>query len=65
MQKLTTLEFIEKSSKIQGNIKTYDSLAINHMNGISFGELYQKTINREQILLAAGFKLITKWESDL
>ncbi len=32
--------------------------------GKSFGELYQKTIEREQMIKNMGFNLITIWESD-
>lgn len=36
----------------------------NPVNGKTFGELYKATLEREAILRAAGYNLITIWESD-
>lgn len=47
-----------------GNPEMYELNEINPANKESFGELYQKTIERENILKSAGYKLITIWESD-
>lgn len=46
------------------NSKKYLPEAINHANKKSFGELYNKTMQREQELKDAGFNIISIWESD-
>lgn len=47
-----------------GNRKIFDQDDINPVNKTTYGELYRKTIEREKIILSAGYKLITIWESD-
>jgi hypothetical protein len=47
-----------------GNPKKYNSNCINKKNGKTFGELYEKTLKREQQIKDMGFNLITIWESD-
>ena len=47
-----------------GNPKKHKHNCINKRNGKTFGELYQKTIEREQQIRDFGFNLITIWESD-
>ena len=47
-----------------GNPAIYDSTAINPVSGIRYGVLYQKTIDKENRLRAAGFQVISIWESD-
>lgn len=47
-----------------GNPKIYDPLKINGICHKTFGELYQKTIDREKIIKSAGYNLISIWESD-
>lgn len=47
-----------------GNPKTKDPEDINSNNGIKFGDLYQKTIERENTLKSKGYEIITIWESD-
>lgn len=47
-----------------GNPKIYHKDDINMANNKKFGELYQKTLEREYILKEAGYNLITIWESD-
>jgi hypothetical protein len=47
-----------------GNPKKYEQNCINKRNGKTFGELYQKTLEREQQIRDMGFNLITIWESD-
>jgi hypothetical protein len=47
-----------------GNPKIYKQNCINKRNGKTFGELYQKTLEREQQIRDMGFNLITIWESD-
>jgi hypothetical protein len=46
-----------------GNPKFYKSNDINHFNKKTFGELYFKTMQREQELKDLGYTLITKWEN--
>lgn len=46
-----------------GNPKFYKSDDINHFNKKTFGELYSKTIQREEELKQLGYTLITKWEN--
>jgi hypothetical protein len=47
-----------------GNPDIYESDDINSTNGKTFGELYQKTIERDQQIRNAGYNLITMWEYD-
>lgn len=47
-----------------GNPKKYDPHKMNNVVGKTFGELYQKTITRENILKEAGYEVISIWESD-
>ena len=46
-----------------GNPNFYKSNDINHFNKKTFGELYSKTMQREQELKDLGYTLITKWEN--
>lgn len=47
-----------------GNPKIFLSTDINKCNKRLFGELYDKTINRENIFKNNNYNLITIWESD-
>lgn len=47
-----------------GNPKKYKSKDLNEMCKKTFGILFDKTIKREKLIKAAGYKLITIWESD-
>jgi len=47
-----------------GNPKRYDLNEINNVTKCTFGELYQKTLNKEKIIKEMGFNLIVIWESD-
>jgi hypothetical protein len=47
-----------------GNPSLYQRDDINPMIKKAFGELYDETIKRENILKLMGFKIITIWESD-
>jgi hypothetical protein len=47
-----------------GNPKVYSPEKINPSTGTSFGSLYDKTINKEKIIIKHGFNLITMWEHD-
>jgi hypothetical protein len=47
-----------------GNPKIFNANDINKVSNKTFGELYEKTLKREQQIKDMGFNLITIWESD-
>jgi hypothetical protein len=47
-----------------GNPKIYDLNKINIKVGITFGELYKNTLDKEETLVKEGYKVVTMWESD-
>lgn len=47
-----------------GNPDIHDKKDINRLNKKTFGELYNDTLNREQILIENGYNVITIWEKD-
>jgi len=47
-----------------GNPSLYKCNDLNARNKKTFGELYQKTIDREKLIKEAGYVLITIWEND-
>jgi hypothetical protein len=47
-----------------GNPKVYDKSLINPRVGITYGELYQKTVMKSNIIKAKGYNLIEVWEYD-
>ena len=47
-----------------GNPSIYHPDDINKVNKKSFGELYQKTIERDEKIRQMGYNLIVKWESE-
>lgn len=47
-----------------GNPKKYNKDDINSVNGFTFGELYNKTLDKENYLKSIGYKVISIWESD-
>lgn len=47
-----------------GNPKKFNGNEINKRTKCTFGELYEKTLRREQQIKDMGFNLITIWESD-
>ena len=47
-----------------GNPSLYASDKVNHRCGLTFGELYQKTLKREQLLKSLGFNVVSIWGSD-
>ena len=47
-----------------GNPEVFPSEKINKINKKSFGELYQKTIRKEQELKNLGYVVISVWEDD-
>jgi hypothetical protein len=47
-----------------GNPSKFDHLDINPITKTTFGELYEKTLQRQQHLKNAGYNVISIWESD-
>ena len=47
-----------------GNPKVYKPGDMNMANKKTFGELYSKTMERENYLKSLGYKIISIWESD-
>jgi hypothetical protein len=47
-----------------GNPAIYDAEQINPTRGLTYGELYQNTLEREARIRNAGYNLITIWESE-
>ena len=47
-----------------GNPKLYDGSKINPRVGITYGELYNQTIEKSKVLLEKGYTLIEIWEND-
>lgn len=48
-----------------GNPKIYEQDKIHPIRKISFGELYQLTIERERFIKEKGFNLISVWSNDI
>jgi len=47
-----------------GNPKLYNSDDINPVNKKKYGDLYNKTVEREKIIKENGYNLITIWEDE-
>jgi hypothetical protein len=47
-----------------GNPNVFDSNEFNKTTKCTFGELYQKTLDKEQQIKDMGFNLVTMWEND-
>ena len=47
-----------------GNPSIYNAEDMNENVGVSFGELYEKTISREELIKKLGYNLVTIWEND-
>lgn len=47
-----------------GNPKIYNPLDLNPVKNETFGSLYQKTLEKETIILNHGYTLVTMWESE-
>jgi hypothetical protein len=47
-----------------GNPSIYNAEDMNENVGVSFGELYEKTISREELIKKLGYSLVTIWEND-
>lgn len=72
-KKRYTVDALDPTTKIvyefygdywHGNPDKYNSTGTNKISKTSYGELYQKTLNKETALKEAGYNLITIWESD-
>jgi len=48
-----------------GNPKRFSPNDINTVSGKIYGELYQRTIKRDQRIRDLGYNLIIKWETDI
>jgi hypothetical protein len=47
-----------------GNPKKYNADAFNKVVKKTFGELYNKTVDRENLIKQAGYNIVSIWESD-
>ena len=47
-----------------GNPKLYNSEYYHPLNKVKFGDLYNKTLSREELIKNNGYNLINIWESD-
>jgi hypothetical protein len=47
-----------------GNPAVYSPDKINHKNKKTFGELFKKTKEREDLIMRAGYNLVYMWEND-
>lgn len=47
-----------------GNPKKYHPDEINEVSGFSFGDLYQQTLERDEKIIRAGYRLVTIWQSE-
>ena len=47
-----------------GNPKIYNQENINKAAHKTFGNLYENTINREEMLLKLGYNIVSIWEND-
>lgn len=47
-----------------GNPQIYNASDINPVTKTTYGELYEKTLHREKLIIDAGFNLISIWESN-
>ena len=59
---LTVYEFL--GDYWHGNPDVYDPDIINASCKVSFGELYNRTINRRQEFIDAGYQYVEMWEKD-
>lgn len=48
-----------------GNPNKFNSHDTNPVSGKNYGELYQKTLERDQRIRDMGYNLVTKWETDI
>jgi len=48
-----------------GNPQLYNPEDINEVTGTTFRELYKNTLEKEKLIVEAGYNLVVKWESDI
>lgn len=47
-----------------GNPKVHDPAAINEVAKKTFGQLYEETMQREEVIKSLGYNIVTIWESE-
>lgn len=47
-----------------GNPSKYNPSDINYVNNMKFGDLYEKTLVKENYLRSLGYNVVSIWESD-
>ena len=47
-----------------GHPDYFDPTAIHPMAKVTYGELYQKTMEKRKLILSSGYKLVEIWEHD-
>lgn len=47
-----------------GNPARYERDAINRITGLTFGHMYDKTMEKEALLRSYGFNIVAIWESE-
>jgi hypothetical protein len=58
----TVYEFY--GDEIHGNPRLYAPELHSSLSHTTYGELYQRTLVKERLIIEAGFKLVTMWKSD-
>lgn len=61
---LTNTVYEFNGDYFHGNPEIYPSNNVNAINKKTFGELYTKTVEKENILKSAGYKVISIWENE-
>ena len=54
----------EMCTDIDMSIREFLANIIHPMKKISYGDLYDRTINKENALKQAGYNVVSIWESD-
>lgn len=47
-----------------GNLKAYAKTTVNPVNGLTMGELYERTLDKKRYLEKEGYTYVCKWEKD-
>ena len=47
-----------------GNLKCYSSSTVNPVRGLTMGELYQETLDKQRFLESKGYRYVCMWEKD-
>jgi hypothetical protein len=47
-----------------GDLRIYNKNDINKVTKCTFGDLYEKTLRKEALILAQGYQLVVMWEKD-